>query len=323
MRRAALLVAALAIGPVAATLAAPVPLAAQEARRRAITNGVMCRAGPARDAEAVGRLGLGDVMTVLEGPTEADGVEWIHVRANTLRGTCWTAQSLTFERTGSAAALVIMADYALANAEGRSFEEWVRVINEIEGTGEAIAYRTEPDMVALLELRRLQLIGAAAEALDWFRGRSDPLVVSWVRSRDAELGYFEPGGMWTVNREAYEALHERFADTELADELLWQAASQPRYDDCEGDGDCYLGRPLESMARYWSRYPDGPHIAEAVAAGRRQIAVMERCFDGGLPTTPSAGRIAELRDSLSEVDPAVAEPILSFLDQIEANCVGR
>ena len=84
---------------------------------------------------------------------------------------------------------------------------------------------------------------------------------------------------WTVSAEAYLALYEKHRENPFAEEILWEYASESDAYSCEGDVVCKVRQAVNRLlARYWTDFPGGRHIAEAVELGRTVLGdALERC----------------------------------------------
>lgn len=297
-------------------------LAAPQVESRVILgNGVACRASPTRSAEAVGALNFDDVRVNDRSDASGNQETWLLVQSSRLRRPCWVLGTLTttFDRGQPEIALLAVADHVLASSGGRDFPDIVRVHNLFLPGNTTWARGVDVDSSPILSLRRLELVSAVLSTVNFLDARRDPVILAWILLQGQTVRYFEPGGTWQVTRREYEALYERFAETQWAEELLWASARQPRSDDCETTADCRLGRPLQSVATYWVRYPDGRFVTEAVAQAINQLRGLTRCDRYRYePATPA--RLEELRGTLEDVPIAQKTPLLALLDDVEAGC---
>ena len=110
------------------------------------------------------------------------------------------------------------------------------------------------------------------------RWNVDPLTLAVIRTLDADLRYHEPAGQWALRDEAVLTLYERYRGRPEAHEILWRIASAPALHDCEGDLACFIqAEVLNRVARYWSDYPEGPRVSDAVA---RAVDRLSHNLDG-------------------------------------------
>lgn len=295
----------------------------QESQRIVVGTQVVCRSDPARNADKIGELRFASTVSVEDRRSaEETSDEWLFVRAHYLLAPCWVLETLTARKGPDPAAdLLTIVDHMLATSEGRPLADFVEA--EILFTQGWVGYgsdRVDVDASPLLSLRRLELLGKAVGTTRRREMEDYPFQRAWILSHGTTLRYFEPGGMWFVRREEYDGLYERFSETNYADELAWAAARQPRYDDCEGGADCYLTRPIQSVARYWVRFPAGRFVSESISLAVRQLQPLRSC---DRPPTARAGtekRLRELRDSLEAVEEAEKEPVLTLLREFERGC---
>ncbi len=103
--------------------------------------------------------------------------------------------------------------------------------------------------------------------------------------------------------------------------------SGPHGDEC--DSNCVLQQLVDRPLQYWTRYPAGPHIADALSRGadRARVAADGACDHTSREiaeqTAVPRERLVEIRGSLSKVANAGKQPILKSLDQIERKCTVR
>lgn len=159
----------------------------------------------------------------------------------------------------------------------------------------------------------------------------DPLTLAVIRTRDADLRYYEPAGGWSLRDEAVLSLYERYRGQPEAHEILWRIASAPALHDCEGDLACFIqAEALNRVARYWTDYPEGPRVTDAVARALDRLShVLEGCGaarDAGEGSwlervgweERGAEAVRQLRATLSGVGEADKEPLVGFLDDLES-----
>ena len=103
---------------------------------------------------------------------------------------------------------------------------------------------------------------------------------------------------------------------------------------CEGDPNCQVEQAVNKrLARYWTDYPNGRHIAQAVVLGRTVIGYgLEQCSAARAagPDSREArnwqwyrwdvrgpGIVRALRASLEEVSEADKAPLIARLEELE------
>lgn len=226
--------------------------------------------------------------------------------------------------------LLAMVDALTTTDDRASPTELLRVYNLLwsraEGNRELVESSPE------LGLQRLDVLRRWVEPID--RWSVEPLALALIRSLEPEIRYFEPGGMWILSNQAYLDLYERHRGRPEAEEILWRWASSPAAHDCEGSFACGLGViVLDRRARYWNDYPQGSHVVEALADGRRLVELHLSECEAALAGEPGSlgARWKEsvwsvdgveaalvLRESLSEVDAEAKAPLVETLDALEA-----
>jgi len=311
-------------------LAMPAALCAQGADRMVVATNVVCRAEAGRSGTPVASLDLAERLTVRRTTTvgpdtmdtadtadTADMAGWLLVDSPHRYGECWVYAPLTtpYDPGRPEDALAAVARHAL-EADGARSEDWVRVENLLREP----PFGIDVDASSELSLLELQVIDGALSTIDRWVVDRDPLKRAWILSHADVVRANEPGGNGYVERAEYWELHDRFADTEWADELAWQAASQPVGGDCEGFLNCYLQRMLEGVAEYWGRHPAGAHVSDAVAEARDRARIVVERACGGPESEVSIEILDELRESLGPVAEEAKRPFLSDLDAIERRC---
>ena len=336
----------------ALTGATPEPAHAQERWRDAavVSPNVACREAPSSSAEVAAFLRLmgaggGSIGEGVERTeTDAAGETWAYVGLITTQWAgldegCWVHESALVPTDGYGLAedhLLRIADAVLAAPEGRPLADVVAAYNVFADRRQVDLVEGSPVLVAasaLLGLRRLELLEVWLQTFSFFS--VDPLTLAVVRSLDAEVQYFEPAGDWILRDDAWATLHERHRGSPAAHEILWKHANLRVSHDCEGDVACYASATVANrVGRYWVAYPDGPHVAEAVArASERLRPVLQGCTaaqdapPGSLEArlwetsewTPRGAAVArELRASLRDVSPEDRAPMIELLDALEA-----
>jgi hypothetical protein len=227
-------------------------------------------------------------------------------------------------------ALVAIAEHALALGANASFEHLVAVDNLLlERRLRRTRYFRAPATVPpLLELRHLQIVDRAARTIDGRRAAErDPLRNAWVLAHADVVTHFEPGDLYHVPGSQFWALYERHRTSPLAEEIAWTAAESPVFTD-ECLIECHLSVLADSYMPYWSQFPRGRHVLEAVANGERRVGRAARYCPlvaaEYLQERPDQIRalIGSLRDSLQNVTAAGKDDLLGHLSEIEATCLG-
>ena len=286
--------------------------------RIVIGTDVACRAEPHRDAPVVWGHQLGDQLHNVSRVT-VDGEEW----ELWPRASCWTYGPLTADADVSdpAAGLLAVAEHALALEDAADFEHLVAVDNLL--INPRLNGRFRGGVPPMLALRQLQVVERAASRVRMLRFRNrvaDPLQQAWVRGKYVLEGP-EIIGRFQVPAAAYWDLYERYADAPEAETLAWAAAQAPiRIDECYAS--CYLGLVARSTGRYWSAFPDGNHIVEAIERGaERLMDASGHCVLYPSLTGPGIEEdIAQIRSSLDAVTVSAKEVLLTHLDALDEWC---
>jgi hypothetical protein len=207
-------------------------------------------------------------------------------------------------------------DHALARKDV-TFEELVAVENYLIGTD--ARWRTEPGRAQIsgqLQFRWLQVISLAV-GLEGFRSRaSEPLVESWILNHGEMIELFQPSGERYVPTEYFWKIYDSNPLAPGAEELAWFVANLPvQHDECETT--CILGGYIGNrVLQYWTRFPSGPHVAEALAIASENL----RHVDAQICDQEDLKIVADIRDSLSKVKHPTKEKILQSLGEIEKAC---
>jgi hypothetical protein len=212
--------------------------------------------------------------------------------------------------------LLAVLDHALARKDV-TFEELVAAENYL--TRSDARWRSEAGRAQIpgqLQFRWLQLISLAI-GLDGFTSRaSEPLVESWIVHHSELLEVYEPSGDWYVPTEYFWKIYDSNPAAPWAEELAWFVANLPvQHDECETT--CILSGYIENrVLEYWTRFPSGAHIAEALASATESL----RGLYAGPCGQEDVQLVAEIRNSLSKVTHPAKDQILRSLAEIEKAC---
>ncbi len=289
---------------------------------------VACRPAPAEPPTANGPTLQLDYHFNTEHPdTVVAGEAWTFVFDG-----CWVSKSLTAPGDTDEHVLAI-ADRFESTGDEWSKTNLLRAYNVLSSRNHG--HRDMVETSAILSLRRLEVLDRWLTTFNRFG--VDPLTRSIVRSLDAEVLYFEPGGSWILRDEVFLNLYEQHKDNPVAHEVLWKLANTWAPHDCEGQFACtFRVRVTKRWARYWIGYPRGPNVAEAVSTAQD---ILEYFLEGCRTSRNAAPEswqarwgehvaweyggaevAADLRASLTEVEEAIKAPLLDSLDELEA-CV--
>ncbi|WP_419949735.1 hypothetical protein [Candidatus Palauibacter sp.] len=291
-----------------------------------ISPGVSCRRRPSRRSRGEVVLRVDEHFTTAGPDTVVAGDAWVSVRG---WGPCWVPRAVTAPADTDDHVLAI-ADRFLDSAEGRTLDHSLRVYNVLgsrSGGHRVIGsrvggHREVVDRSGLLSLRRLQVLEEVLLTLRRFEPwEMDALTRGWLSQLVDDVEYWSIGEMWAVRDEAFERVYEEHRDSPEAEDVLWELATGPALHDCESSFACWAkAEVLDRVGRYWTDYPRGRHVAEAVrraAARLEQVGWSGRtCGDNWAPIDRQA--LSDLRATLVDVAPSDAEPLTTLLDRLEA-----
>lgn len=231
---------------------------------------------------------------------------------------CWVYASLTTPAGSPEQALLTMAERILARIGKVPFEDYVAVHNLVRYGGRDGGHLSSYNFVTpifdrspLLQLRRLQIVDRATRAMEPGKERvwREPLRMAWVFGNQDVLRYYELEGGWYVFADKYWELYEKYQNTEWAEEMAWSAAKGD-YQTYICDGPCILANVAKSLGRYWSTFPSGRWVKDALAEAERLVAkgVNYGCMDS---TAAAAGESADfLLETLKKVEVPEKEQLL-------------
>ena len=250
-----------------------------------------------------------------------------------LRVPCFVFGALTAPFDGydnPDAAIAAIANHALAPETKAKFQHLVAVDNLLleRKLRRGRYFQSPAEMPPLLTMRHLQVIERAARTLSRQQVAQDPLVMAWLLAHADLVRYFEPGGGYVVVGSHFWEIYERYQTSPAAEEIAWVAAEVPVHvDECYTE--CHLDALAQTYMRYWRRFPDGPHVLEAVAhgVGRAQHAARYCPLIAGNRVHGDPNRIRTLvssvRESLQQVMLAEKADLSSYLSEIEGTCTGN
>jgi hypothetical protein len=284
--------------------------------RIVIASGVACRAEPSATAQKINTYGLGAFVTATM-ESEVDGATWYFVTAKS--PSCWIFGPLTTEwHSDRQPMLLAVVDHLLSHSTEARFEDYVAVENLLTESSEVVASS------GLLQFRKLELINQALSLKD-VSGPSleeDPLKKAWVLSHGDLVFFFDPDAAWYIRPDAYWSLYEKNKNAPWAEELAWTAAEIGIPSD-----ECYSACVLDKIDRkwlqYWTRYPHGSKIKEALeqATPPAKYAADLACYDPSEPDYSVPRQILDkMRSSLADVTETGKIPFLQYIDGIERKC---
>ena len=226
--------------------------------------------------------------------------------------------------------MLTIVDRFLSSGEGWSTRNHLELLTVLSVSGRG--HRDAVEELAVLGLRRLELLRRVLG--DYWTREADAVTLAWIGALGNEIAYTGEGSAWTVSDAAYLTLYERHREDPFAEEILWKDASESDAYSCEGTASCHLEEAVNRrLARYWTDFPDGRYIAEAVELGRAELDyAVEQCSAarGADPDSREArmwrsvrwdrsgpGIVRALRASLEEVSEADKAPLIARLEELE------
>jgi hypothetical protein len=295
--------------------------------RFVVDTNIVCHSKPTLDAVTSVALPVGTKFPVSQA-AQTDGKTWYFDASSITRQnpSCWVygpnTEALNILNPDRLRLAIL--DHILARKEVK-LDEYVEVENFLIENNDSRRPSVGATIPGLVRFRLLQMLDRALQTTemqnvkDRFGGES--LTRAWVLSHGGLFEFFEPGGEWYIEPSRYWELFEANRSEPGAEELAWYAASLPTHTD-ECYSNCVLQQLVDRPLQYWKRYPNGPHIAEAIsqAADRAHVAAEGACERTSPETAVPRERLTEIRASLTKVTHTGKEPILKSLDDIERKC---
>ncbi|MCY4574299.1 MAG: hypothetical protein OXF01_16065 [Gemmatimonadetes bacterium] len=292
-----------------------------------IASDVVCRSEPSRTASGYAVVRLDEHFTPDRPDTVAGGEAWVAVPN---WSGCWIPRS-DAAPAGTAEHVLAIADRFLTSGEGRTLDHSLRVYNVL--ASRHLGHRAIVDTSAVLTLRRLQVLRQVLIVIDP-TFHAPPLVRGWATQLDDEVWLWSIGAQWLVRDDTFLRTYEAYRESPRAEEILWEFATGPTPNDCEGSFGCSATvGVMNKLARYWSDYPRGRQVARAVEiAAARLDGFLKTCEDarGAEPGSRAANRwrwanwdpdgaevAGEMRATLADVGEADKAPLLALLDGVD------
>lgn len=118
-------------------------------------------------------------------------------------------------------------------------------------------------MAAELELQSYRVLRKSLEAVPFRQSDRSPYQ-EWLQREAFRIIYNGPAGEWIVRSESLWDLQKRYASLPIAEEIAWEAATNPLPGECEGYLPCYLYWINSREGRYLGLYPRGAHAGQAM-----------------------------------------------------------
>ena len=288
--------------------------------RMVIAAGAVCRAEPNPTAQTVHKYNLGDLIAVAKEAPDG-GMAWYFDQWHVSREStsCWIYGPLTTEwrQSDEQAALLAAVDHTLDHPKEARFEDYVAVENLLTQYSSVVASS------GLLQFRKLTLINQGTSRDD-AHGRQlndQPLKKSWILSHGDLVFYFDPDDRWYLRPEPYWSLYEKYKQAPWAEDLAWAAAQvQIPSDECYAA--CVLDKIDRTYLQYWTRYPKGSKISQALAEAvpLAKYAASLACSDPDQDFAVPRPVIEKVRNSLADVTAPGKPSLLKYVDDIEQKC---
>ena len=294
-----------------------------------------CRVRPSRTAPASRVLRLDLHFRTHRADTAVGGEAWVFHPP----GSCWVAAAHTAPGD-SPDHVTLMADRFLTSGEGWSTDNHLALLAVL--SSRHWGHRDVVEASPVLGLRRLAVLRGVlrtGEFISIHPRYADAVTLAWIAALGPDIALTAEGHAWTVSDEAYLTLYGRHRSDPFAEEILWTYASESDAYSCEGDYLCDVEQAVNRrLARYWTEFPDGRHIAGAVESARTALGrVLDECVAAHAATAESlearrwrwyggderGPEIAlELAASLERVDEGAKAPLLATLRELE-NCADK
>ena len=231
---------------------------------------VACRAAPALSGAVVVRLDVADLVD--QAATEAGPPDWVQVAIDD-GSTCFVSRRLVtpFDATAPERAVVAIVE-STAGLRGRMpFGRMAAVHALFENRWQGIAVEGSAEM----ELLELQVLQQTADTIDLLAGLSLLILGGrTLRLRPGSTAMSRPS-LLTSSRlcvfpgvavvpSTFWALHDKYRDDPLADQIAWAASQKDRLAECDGTLICELRYWLSSRFEYLRRHPEGAYVTETL-----------------------------------------------------------
>jgi len=274
-----------------------------------IGTNVVCRAQPSRNAPKVVTLRLGEIRGFSR-EARAEGGIWYFDEG---RPSCWLPGPLTAEFVAGKpeSALLAVADHILQRKDPVTFGEYVEAENLLLNE----AFSSSLQSSGLLQFRRLQIVERVTRVPSAL-GRivfTDPLKRAWFIAHRDFLRYFEPDDEWYIRPEPYWSLFEKNKDAPWAEEIASTVGLRViPSDECYSD--CALSKIVQGPLQYWTRYPNGNSIREAL---QKAISHATYAIETSIYNAPPQPTLNEIRRSLANVTAPEKRRLFDLLDEAD------
>ena len=288
---------------------------------------VACRAAPALSGAVVVRLDVADLVD--QAATESGPPDWVQVAIDD-GSTCFVSRRLVtpFDATAPERAVVAIVE-STARLTGRMpFGRMAAVHALFENRWQGITIEGSAEM----ELLELQVLQQTADTIDYwqdqsFNWRPDIAAAAWVDRYEPRLFYFQSAAYLgvAVVPSTFWALHDKYRDDPLADQIAWAASQKVQMGECDGTLICELQHWLSSRFEYLQRHPEGAYVAETLEHLLERLTYVSSWRFGtwhceGRAREELTAEVEAIRTILGRVDHPLTRDVGAMLDVLARPC---
>ena len=285
---------------------------------------VACRAAPALSGVVVVRLDVADLVD--QAATESGPPDWVQVAIDD-GSTCFVSRRLVtpFDATAPERAVVAIVE-STAGLTGRMpFGRMAAVHALFENRWQGIAVEGSAEM----ELLELQVLDRTAGTIDFWDDsslntwRPEIAAAAWIdRNRPRVIAVVRFPG---VPSETFWALHDKYRDDPLADQIAWAASQKEQMGECDGTLICELQHWLSSRFEYLQRHPEGAYVAETLEHLLEHLTYVSSWRFGtwhceGRAREELTAEVEAIRTILGRVDHPLTRDVGAMLDVLARPC---
>jgi hypothetical protein len=225
---------------------------------------------------------------------------------------------MPFEESTRMQAVLAIAERTLGLIPRPEFAHYVAVENLMREISPDPIENVSP----LFALRYLEIVNEAGSVIPQRNSLIfDPLAEAWFLRHQDQFAFHGLGNSWHLRPDVFWDLYERRQNTDEGDLLAWTAARRWWMGgECEGDPACIFSFIINGPMRYWTLFPDGAYISEALdrAIPWARSVDLNLCYFG----PPPLQVLAEVEASLDPVRSPEKDDLLGHLVDIRVggNC---
>lgn len=309
------------------------PLLAMDGQKIVTASTVRYRVQPSLDAEVIGHVALGAVLSATRRtrePLQNDGVEnyWYLVDVEDKQG--WVSgqflRDFKLEQKEKIWFSIIrerMDNPDLTFIDRVALYQFVDAIVSKKASDESDSVTIDSDkMSSAFELGRILALQKAFDKVNWENAQSEPHQL-WVQEHETakRVFYDEISGQWLVPVANYWKLADKYKGQQGGDEISWYAANAQLGGECEGDIECDLNRELMTHGEYLQRYPYGRYAGKSLKRLSATFDYIQQMLErepGYFQRSPGSGEvIGILFETIASSNPKLTERATAF-KQIKA-----